>query len=289
MAQTVRVSNPFFIMRVIDMKFIAKLTIPVGRRMQKQSVRKLAFTAVAATALSFSASTIQAKGLDDIFAVSADGNRIAQASQVRINNVANETDELLQVYKRVLKEVEGLRVYNAQLERQIAKQVQEMAELSNSIEEVTLIERQITPLMMRMMASLDEFIDHDVPFLPEERRGRVERLNELMDNPNVSPSEKFRNVFEAYQIENDYGRTIEAYEGTREVSGVERDVNFLRIGRVGLYYQTKDGSLSGMWNSKTNGWIEIDDDFSSAITEGIRIANNQATPNLINLPVIAPE
>ena len=271
------------------MKSIIKPKIPVGRRMQKQSVRKLAFTAVAASALTFSAGALQAQGLDDIFAVSADGNRIAQASQVRINNIANETDELLQVYKRVLKEIEGLRVYNAQLERQIAKQVEEMGQLRTSIEEVTLIERQISPLMLRMMASLSEFIDHDVPFLEDERRNRINRLNEMMDNPNVSPSEKFRNVFEAYQIENDYGRTIEAYEGTREVSGVERDVNYLRVGRVGLYYQTKDGSLSGMWNSKTSGWMELDDDFGGPITTGIRIANNQATPNLINLPVIAPE
>jgi hypothetical protein len=257
--------------------------------MQKHSVRKLAFTAVAATALTFSASAIHAEGLDDIFAVSADGNRIAQASQVRINNVANETDGLLQTYKRVLKEIEGLRVYNAQLERQINKQVEEMGQLRTSIEEVTLIERQISPLMMRMLASLEEFVKHDVPFLEGERSDRIERLNELMDNPNVSPSEKFRNVFEAYQIENDYGRTIEAYENTIEIGGVERDVNFLRIGRVGLYYQTKDSSLSGMWNSKAKSWVELDDDFSSAITSGIRIANNQATPNLINLPVIAPE
>ena len=288
-AQTVQGNYPVFILRVTDMKSVIKLTIPVGRRMQKQSVRKLAFTAVAATALTFSASALHAEGLDDIFAVSADGNRIAQASQVRINNIANETDDLLQDYKRILKEIEGLRVYNAQLERQIAKQIVKMGELRTSIEEVTLIERQITPLMMRMMASLTEFINHDVPFLEGERHGRIERLNEMMDNPDVSPSEKFRNVFEAYQIENDYGRTIEAYEGTTEIEGSIRDVNFLRIGRVGLYYQTKDGSVSGMWNSKAKSWIELDDDFGNAITEGIRIANNQATPNLINLPVIAPE
>lgn len=257
--------------------------------MQKQSVRNLALSVAAATALSMSGTSLQAQSLDDIFAVSADGNRIAQASQVRINTISDETNEILQDYKRILKEIEGLRVYNAQLERQINKQEEEMSDLRTSIEEVTLIERQITPLMMRMVAALEEFVEHDVPFLKSERSERIVRLNEMMDRPDVSPSEKFRRVFESYQIENDYGRTIEAYEGTTQVQGVERDVNFLRVGRVGLYYQTKNGELSGMWNSTTGSWNELDGDFNASITEGIRIARNQATPNLINLPVIAPE
>ena len=271
------------------MKSVTKLKIPVGRRMQKQSVRKLAFSVATATALTLSGNVLHAEGLEDIFAVSADGNRIAQASQVRINSIADETSSILQEYKKILKEIEGLRVYNAQLERQIGNQVAEMANIRTSIDEVTLIERQITPLMMRMLATLAEFIEHDVPFLIEERHDRIDRLNEMMDRADVSPSEKFRRVFEAYQIENDFGRTIEAYEGTREVEGTVRDVNYLRVGRVGLYYQTKDGSISGMWNSNDKNWSSLDDDFGNAITEGIRIANNQATPNLINLPVIAPE
>lgn len=257
--------------------------------MQKQSVRNLAFTLATATALSMGGSALQAEGLEDIFAVSADGNRIAQASQVRINQISDETGKILADYKRLLKEIEGLRVYNTQLDRQISNQETEMADLTNSIEQVTLIERQITPLMMRMLASLNEFIDHDVPFLINERRDRLDRLDDMMNRADVSPSEKFRRVFEAYQIENDYGRTIEAYDGTMTIENAERDVNFLRIGRVGLYYQTKDGSISGMWNSTTNGWNSLDSDFGNAITEGIRIASNQATPNLINLPVIAPE
>lgn len=257
--------------------------------MQKHSIRKLAFSFATMTALTFSGSVATADGLEDIFAVSADGNRIAQASQVRINAISDETSSILQEYKTVLKQIEGLRIYNAQLERQIANQIREMGNIRNSIDEVTLIERQITPLMMRMLATLAEFIEHDVPFLIDERRDRVTRLNEMMDRADVSPSEKFRRVFEAYQIENDYGRTIEAYEGVRAVEGSDRDVNYLRVGRVGLYYQSKDASISGMWNSQSASWEELDDDFANAITEGIRIANNQATPNLINLPVIAPE
>ena len=148
--------------------------------MQKQSLTSLAFSAAAAATLTFGVSTVGAVGLEEIFAVSADGNRIAQASQVRIDALSDETGELLQQYKVVLKEIEGLRVYNAQLERQIRNQEREMANLNTSIEEVTLIERQISPMMEAMLASLDDFIRQDVPFLRQEREDRIARLQEMM-------------------------------------------------------------------------------------------------------------
>jgi DNA repair exonuclease SbcCD ATPase subunit len=266
-----------------------KLQAPMGRRMQKQRLTSLAASLATAAALTFGASTASAVDLEEIFAVSAEGNRVAQASQVRIDTLSEETGRLLQQYKTVLKEIEGLRVYNAQLERQIRNQETEMANLNTSIEEVTLIERQISPMMEAMLASLDDFIRQDVPFLHNERQDRIARLQEMMGRADVSPSEKFRRVFEAYQIENDFGRTIEAYEDTLPVNGSERDMFILRIGRVGLYYQTKDGSLSGMWNQSTSSWEELDDDFADAISEGIRIANAQTSPNLIRLPIVAPE
>ena len=257
--------------------------------MQKLSLKKMVLSFAALAGLSFGGNAAAAVTLEDIFAISADGNRIGQASQVRIDQLADETSTLLDDYSKILKEIEGLRVYNAQLDRQISNQEKEMAELTASIEEVTLIERQITPLMIRMIATLDEFISHDMPFLMGERTDRVMRLNEIMDQADISPSEKFRVVFEAYQIENDYGRTIEAYEDTLEVQGSVRDVFILRIGRVGLYYQTKDGSISGMYNNSTRSWVLLDDDYAAPISMGIRIANNQTSPNLINLPMIAPE
>ena len=43
------------------------------------------------------------------------------------------------------------------------------------------------------------------------RRQRI--VAALMANPDVNDAEKFRKVTEAYQIELDYGHTIEAYEG----------------------------------------------------------------------------
>lgn len=256
--------------------------------MQKYKLKSLAASVVAFAAFA-GTSSAQDVSLEDIFKVSAEGNRVAQASQVRIDGVNEETNTLLGQYKVVLKEIDGLRVYNAQLQRQINNQNREMGELRSSIERVTLIERQITPLMARMIEGLDAFIENDVPFLEEERQLRVTTLREMMDRADVSPSEKFRRVFEAYQIENDYGRTIESYETNLAVAGGDRDVNIFRIGRVGLYYQTKDGGITGHWNKNTGSWEQLGEEYAAAINEGIRIAGNQTSSNLLRLPVVAPE
>ena len=75
--------------------------------------------------------------LNDIYRVAEQVNAQARQSQARIDTLTEETRDLLNDYKTVLKEIEGLRVYNRQLERQIGNQNNEMTQLSGSIDEVT--------------------------------------------------------------------------------------------------------------------------------------------------------
>ncbi len=165
-------------------------------------------------------------------------NESAAKSQEKINGITDQIDSKLQQFKTLMKEIEGLEVYNTQLRKQINNQEQEMADLNAAIDEVSVVERQITPLMMRMIDGLEQFVALDVPFLPEERANRVADLRAMMDRADVAASEKFRRVMEAYQVEMDYGRTMEAYSGIHTINGQERDVEFLRLGRTALIYQS---------------------------------------------------
>lgn len=169
-------------------------------------------------------------------------NESAAKSQEKINGITDQIDSKLQQFKTLMKEIEGLEVYNTQLRKQINSQEQEMDDLNAAIDEVSVVERQITPLMMRMIDGMEQFIALDVPFLPEERKNRVMDLKAMMDRADVAASEKFRRVMEAYQVEMDYGRTMEAYSGLHTINGQERDVEFLRLGRTALIYQTRDAS-----------------------------------------------
>ena len=212
-------------------------------------------------------------------------NESAAKSQEKINGITDQIDSKLQQFKTLMKEIEGLEVYNTQPRKQINSQEQEMDDLNAAIDEVSVVERQITPLMMRMIDGMEQFIALDVPFLPEERKNRVMDLKAMMDRADVAASEKFRRVMEAYQVEMDYGRTMEAYSGLHTINGQERDVEFLRLGRTALIYQTRDASSQGVWNKQTRQWEELDSSYRTQITKGLRMAKKQLAPDLLMLPV----
>jgi len=235
------------------------------------------------------ASPAAGAALADIYQVAERINQQAKTSQARIDALTEETHKLLNEYKTVLKEIEGLRVYNRQFERQIANQEREMTQLTESIDRVTVIERQITPLMLRMIDGLEQFVNLDLPFLLDERSDRVERLREMMDRADVAVSEKFSQVLRAFQIENEYGRTMEAYGDTINVDGVDRKADILKVGRVALVFQTPDGEETGMWNKVENRWEVIGDEFTTPVRNGIRMARKQLSVDMITLPITGPE
>lgn len=211
-------------------------------------------------------------------------------AQQQIDSVADQTEKIINDYRTVTKVVDGLRVYNALLQTQLDNQEAEMQALNDSIANVALIERQIVPLMIRMVDALDEFVQLDTPFLKKERTDRIARLREVMERSDVSAAEKFRIVIEGYQIENDYGRTIEAYKGSTEINGNQLEVDFLRIGRVALLYQSVGGAHTGAWDPESRQFVELPPAvYQKQVSDGMKIARKQVAPDLLVVPVAAPE
>ncbi|WP_373295360.1 DUF3450 domain-containing protein [Thalassotalea profundi] len=243
----------------------------------------ITFSAVVSTAITIT--TVQAQDLKEVVAASKEINNSANQSQQKINKIDEQIQSKLQKFKVVNKEVDGLNVYNKQMQAQLDNQLEELSNLAVSMEQVSIIERQISPLMARMIDTLTTFVSLDVPFLPEERSKRVTGLQSMLERADVAVSEKFRRVLEAYQVEVEYGRTIEAYSGLQMIDGQERDVDFLRIGRVSFIYQTRDGQQMGMWDQASKSWQPLDAGFRSDINKGLRIARKQLAPDLITVPV----
>jgi hypothetical protein len=215
--------------------------------------------------------------------------RLSQESQQRIDQVAQKTNKLEDQYKAILKEIEGLEVYNTLLGRQVENQKAQLIDITNSIDQVEVINRQIVPIMTRMIEGLEQFISLDVPFLIEEREERVANLQDLMERQDVTVAEKFRKVTEAYQIENDFGSTIESYKDTITIDDATREVDFLRVGRIALIYQTADGKSSGVWDQPSRKWQSLGNEYKNQIKFGLQIANKQVAPDLVLVPVDAPE
>ena len=212
-----------------------------------------------------------------------------EQAQKQVDSVADQTEKLINDFRSVSKVVDGLKVYNALPQTQLDNQEEEMAAIQESIANVALIERQIVPLMTRMVDSLEAFVQLDTPFLMEERTARVQRLRDVMERSDVSAAEKLRVVLEAYSIENDYGRTIEAYKGSTEINGNQLEVDFLRIGRVALLYQTVGGAHTGAWDKNTRSFIELPPaPYQAQVAAGLRVARKQVAPDLLVVPVAAP-
>ena len=209
--------------------------------------------------------------------------------QTKVDSVADQTESIVNDYRAVTKVVDGLKVYNRLLQTQLNNQEAEMQALSTSIANIALIERQIVPLMLRMVDALEGFVALDTPFLMKERTDRVIRLRGMMERSDVTAAEKLRRVIEGYQIENDYGRTIEAYKGSTDVNGVELEVDFLRIGRVALLYQTVGRGSTGVWDNEARAFVELPPaTYEAAVQTGLAVARKQVAPDLMIIPVTAP-
>lgn len=247
-------------------------------------------TLLAAICIGGGASVAVAQSIDPIVEVGKQRTAAAKVSQAKIDRLADETASLLSDYKTVMKQVDGLKVYNARLERQIANQEKRIRDIDASIAEASVIQRQIPPLVTRMLDGLEQFTNLDMPFDLDTRLGNIEAVRANMDRSDVTSAEAFRQVLELYSIELQYGRGIEAYTDTIELGGAEREVDILRIGRVALVYQSTDGAETGAWNKDSQSWEELSaGDYAAAVRKGVRIAKKQATIELLNMPVSAPE
>ena len=226
--------------------------------------------------------------LDDSLFVQRNSDLGSKDSQAVVSDLSDETQVLLGQYRLVLQQIDRLIAYNDYVERLIVDQEAQITDISKQLDQFALIERGIVPLMLDSIDTLDKFIDLDVPFLLEERKARVARLRTIMNLSDVTVSEKYRQIMDAYQIETTYGRDIEAYTGLLEIGGVSRQVDFLRIGRTSLTYQTPDQEETGFWNKQDKQWEKLPNKYQNYVTQGLRVARKQVTPNLLELPIEAP-
>jgi len=224
--------------------------------------------------------------MESVLEIGRDNQILSAQSQDKIDLTERQTDKILNEWKAVSKQVEGLKLYNEQKRIQIKAQLELMDRLDEQLVQVVVMQRQIPPLAQRMLESLESFINLDTPFRIEERTNRIDLVRSSLAKPKVTASEQVRQVLEAYNIEAEYGRKIDTYESTLTDGTV---VNILVVGRIGMFYQTKDEQSSGRWNNDTNSWDELPGSYRKPIRDGIRMAKKLAPTDMLMMPVIKGE
>ena len=217
--------------------------------------------------------------------ISTDSLENSALTQEQINKLDETTRILLAEYQSTSKEYESLRLYNDQVQKIINSQIDEIANILFQIEELDKTNQKIVPLMIKMINGLEDFINLDVPFLMDERQNRLANLRTTMDRGDISTSEKFRLITEAYKTELEYGRTIETYRDTINIDGIDTSADFLRIGRVALTYLTTDGSKGGYYDLNEKVFLKSSGSIRRATEDGLKIAAKQAPPALIQIPI----
>jgi hypothetical protein len=212
----------------------------------------------------------------------------AKASQQRIDQLDDQTSSMINQYRANLKQLEAANRYNASLNRNLASQQRQIERLRNDITNVAGLQRGMQPLMEDMLATLEDVVNADIPFDLDERRARVDRLKKMMDDSQSSAAQKYRLIIEAYQIENEYGRTIQAYEGSVDDGGQLLTGEFLRVGRISLMFKTPDDSVLKIWDAKAKAWTNLDKSYLPDVRLGLRMAKEQTAPDLLPVPVPAP-
>lgn len=241
---------------------------------------------VATLSLTFGwGSAVKAQDASDIRNEQQTLQQQAQQSQSRIADLDDETMSMVSAYNRELERYEELLTYNENMRQLLESQEQERQRINQELQEVEVVRQAIVPLMVEMVEVLGEFIALDQPMLLEERNARLAQLQSIITRSDVEIAEKYRRIIEAYQIEAEYGQSLEAYESDIEIAGQERTVDILRVGRVALYYLSLDREEAGIWDPDSRGWYPLPDSALDSLDFAMRVAREQAPPNLMALPL----
>jgi hypothetical protein len=246
-------------------------------------LRAFALSAASATLLSGAAGAADDK-VSTVIGEQVKTEEAARASQKRVEQLDNEATKMLSDYRQMIAEAQSLKTYNAEIATQVTAQQAQVTQMTKQIGEIETTSREVLPMMQKMLATLDQFVSLDIPFLIDERTKRVAALKETMGRADVSISEKYRRIVEAYQIEMEYGRTLESYQGKIG----DKTVEFLRAGRVSLMYQTLDGKETGYWDVDAKGW-KVDNSYKDSMRAGLKVAKKQAAPDFITVAIHAPK
>ncbi len=244
--------------------------------------------AFAGAIAAFTAAIPAAAQLEEAVREAEGATASARASQDRIDELDEARGDIFREYRATLQRIDSQQLFVDQQRVFLESQRNDLSDLERQIEEVDDITTSLLPMQHDMIDALAEFIELDLPFLLDDRRARVERLREVMNNRNVSAAERYRLILEAYQIETDYGRFLNTYEGPLTNDENAATVDFLMIGRLAFIYQTQDDSEAGIWDAEAGDWRSLDGGFRPQIRQAIRMADEVTTPNVFLAPVPGP-
>lgn len=247
---------------------------------------KRAWLACAAAALAVTAALPAQAQLETALSAARQSTASSAAAQRQVEEADDAAGSAVREYRAVLQQLDNTKLFVAQQQIFLDSQASEINSVRNQLGTVEQIKQGMSPMMLRMSVALEDAVRADVPFRMNERLARVKRVQDALGNPAVSPAEQYRQVLNAYKIEATYGYSTESYEGVHpeEPGNV---VDFIRFGRTSFIFLDKRDGSAKRYDASSNGWVTLDEVDARQIRQTIRVAREQAAPELIYAPVTA--
>ncbi len=210
-------------------------------------------------------------------------------TQIGEDRWAEERTEMARLYDSLLSEQKELSKTKATLEKQVEILSASKAETERENREAAAVRAELESRLEAAADRLEKFVETDLPFLPEERTGRLESVKDTLALPDSGFAEKCRRVFEALSVETDYGQTVESYSSMIEIHGTEgvrtSVVDVLRVGRLALFWRTPDGENVGNWDRAEKRWTQLPNKYRRAINNAVETALKRRTVEMAKLPL----
>lgn len=257
--------------------------------MSKLSKKSLIASAIIGT-MAFTVSNFAAAdALSELQNAEAETFKASAKSQKKIDSIYEQTIDLLGDYRNTVDSADVLRGYNDHVQRMVDHQQSSIKSLQKQIDGVDKVKQGVVPLMYKMIETLEKFVELDVPMNIENRKERIEGLRTVMGDSNVTTSEQFRLVLEAYEIEANYGTAFESYQRELDLGDRVITADFVYMGRIALVAQSLDMKNSWVWNNGSRSWEALGDEYLKTVKETIAMARKQLPMDLTKLPVFAAE
>ncbi|MGJ7458335.1 DUF3450 domain-containing protein [Halomonas sp. MA07-2] len=205
--------------------------------------------------------------------------------QARIDAADDGVRQQLEALRRWERETRRLDAESDLLSPYLASQEERLDQQEAALATRDETQAALPDLQRRLVARLAEWIDRDLPFLGDERRARVASLEATIVDRDMPIDKRLERIFAAWRAEFDYGREFDTWRGYLEAGDTRREVEFLRLGRVALYYLTLDGRAGGVWRAGESRWAALDEEERREVQRGLLIARDQRTPQLLRLPM----
>jgi septal ring factor EnvC (AmiA/AmiB activator) len=212
---------------------------------------------------------------------------------ITINQKTQENEEEWRILREKLTtqldslqlQVDQLTTKRNALKEELAQTKLRISKKTQKLEAIKHIEQQMEPFLKDLVQEVVNLPHQHLPFLMKERTLRMSRLEKIMNDPEISLSEKYRKTMETLHIEAEFGFTIESSQETIDIDNQKMLVNTFRLGRTGLYYVTLDERLCGFYNLAEKKWSPLPKKFIKPLLTAVDIADKRRPVEFVNMPL----